>query len=176
MDEEQGMAVADALLPSAPSSIEDANGTPLFGTYQGGVDAVHLSRLRGPYALGFPFRVLKHKRWQYAMVATPEVLAVFSIADLGYTANAFACAVDLEQQRVLFDASFMGLPNPFTRVGNEPGEGARSRFRSLNAQFSIHRGIGQERYYVHVVIGKDFTWDGDILAAGSAPALTVIAP
>jgi len=169
-------------LRPAPASLVNASGHPAFGTYEGGLDAVDLSGLRGPFALRLPLRVLKHKRWQYAMVATPEVLAVFSIADLSYTANAFACAVDLEEKKLLFDGSYMGLPAPFTRVGDRPGEGARARFRTLNARFSFHRAPGDERYQIQIAASKapfspaELTWEGDILAAGSAPALTQIAP
>ena len=169
-------------LPPAPLSLVNASGHPAFGTYEGGLETVDLSGLRGPFALRMPLRLLKHKRWQYVMVSTPEVLAVFSIADLAYTANAFACAVDLEQKKVLFDGSYMGLPAPFTRVGDRPGEGARARFRTLNARFSFRRAPGDEHYRIGIAASKsalaaaNLVWEGDILAAGSAPALTVIAP
>ncbi len=166
-------------LPAVPSSLANSSGRPEFGTYQGGLHAVDLSNLRGPYALPLPLRLLKHKRWQYVMVATPEVLALFSIADLTYTANAFACAVDLQQRKVLFDAGYMGLPGPFTRVGDQPGEGALARFRTLGARLSFRRRVGEERYQIQIAASKardELRWNGDILAAGSAPALTVIAP
>jgi hypothetical protein len=172
----------EILLPPVPASLVAANGSPAFGSYEGGLDAVDLSELRGPFALPLPFRLLKHKRWQYVMVATPEVLAVFSVADLTYTANAFVCAVDLEEKRVLFDGSYMGLPGPFTTVGNRPGQGARARFRTFNARFSFLRGAEAERYQIQIAASKsalapaDLEWEGEIIAAGSAPALTVIAP
>src|SRR5712664_3390540 len=95
-------------LPAAPASIEDANGQPRFGTYAGSIAEVNLARLRGAYALSLPGRIAKHKRWQYVMLATPEILAVISVADLGYTANAFACAVDLRERKLLVDRSYMG--------------------------------------------------------------------
>src|SRR5712692_11212066 len=73
---EQGMTQAISL-PAVPSSLANSSGRPEFRTYQGGLHAVDLSNLRGPYALPLPLRLLKHKRWQYVMVATPEVLALF---------------------------------------------------------------------------------------------------
>ncbi len=166
-------------LPAVPTSLADAAGQPRFGTYAGSLAEVNLARLRGPYALPIPIRFAKHKRWQYVMIATPEIIAVLSVADLGYTANAFACAVDLCERKVLFDASYMGLPSPFTLVANHPAEGAHARFAVPFARFFFGRSRGDDRYRVRVHLkrfsGPRFSCSAEI-APSHAPPLTAIAP
>jgi len=170
---------ATANLPPAPAGVEDDNGLPRFGTYAGSVAEVNLARLRGVFALSRPMRLVKHKRWQYVMVASPEILAVLSIADLSYTANAFACAVDLREKKVLFDGGYMGLPSPFTLVSNHPAEGARARFAAPGARFFFERPRGQDRYRIAVDLKRmgraRFSCSAE-LTASPAPPLTVIAP
>lgn len=168
-------------LPPAPKSVENGAGHPAFGTYHGVVPEVDLSKLAGPYALSRPERLLKHKRWKYTLVATPEVVAAFAIADLSYSATAFALAVDLKERKVLFDASYMGVPGPLASVGNRPGEGFASRFYTVGARLSASRGVGRERYAIDVDLkklpfGPGLKWKGDVLAVGGPPALTVISP
>ena len=165
-------------LRSAPASIED-HGQPRFGTYAGSLREVSLARLRGPYRLPGPLRFAKHKRWFYAMLASPEVLAVLSVADLGYAANAFACAVHLGERQVLFDASYMGLPRPFTAISNHPAAGALARFRALGIAIKLDRPHEEDAYQISAQArgwrGRRFSLRGQ-LAEGRAPPLTVIAP
>src|SRR5690349_13105744 len=110
------------MLEQAPASLCTVDGTPRFGTYQGTVAKVDYSALSGAFALSLPARLAKHKRWNYAQVCTPEVVVLAAIVDLGYSANAFVVAVDLETNRALLDKSFLGLP-PLVRVNDAPGEG-----------------------------------------------------
>lgn len=165
-------------LRPAPPSIED-RGQPRFGTYAGSLPEVNLARLKGPYRLPGPLRFAKHKRWFYAMMASPQVLAVFSIADLGYAANAFACAIHLTERQVLFDAGYMGLPRPFTAISNHPAAGARARFHAPGIAMRLARP-GQEDPYRISARARD--WRGTRLschgqlAGGRAPPMTVIAP
>src|SRR5690348_3939 len=134
-------------LPSAPASMED-RGEPRFGTYAGSLREVSLARLQGPYRLPGPLRCAKHKRWFYAMLASPEVLAVLSVADLGYAANAFVCAVHLPDRQVLFDAGYMGLPRPFTAISNHPGAGALARFRAPGIAIKLDRPREENAYQI----------------------------
>jgi hypothetical protein len=167
-------------LPPCPSSIANKDGYPLFGSYQGSVAEVDLSMLRGPYRLPLVLRPFKHKRWQYGMVGTKELLAVFSVADLTYAANSFAAGVDLRTREVLFDSSFMGLPGLLAKVGSRPGEGARSEFWIPGAHLSFSRKPGQKRYELSIEIrssrlGK-VSCRAEIQLDGVAPSLTAIAP
>jgi len=165
-------------LRPAPASIED-NGQPRFGTYAGSVREVNLARLKGPYRLLGPLRFAKHKRWFYAMLASPEVLAVLSVADLGYAANAFACAIHLGERRVLFDAGYMGLPRPFTAISNHPGAGALARFRAPGIAIKLARHGQEDPYRIsaqaRVWRGASFSCQGQ-LTGGTAAPMTVIAP
>lgn len=169
-------------LPPAPGTVENAAGLPAFGAYAGELPEVDLRRLSGSYGLSAPLRLLKHKRWVYTLVATPEVVAAFSIADLSYTANSFAVVVDLVGGKVVLDTSHLGLSGPLARVGNRPGEGLSARFRTLGARLGLERGLGRERYEVDVdvtavpLLRPGMRWRGSILAAGGPTALTVISP
>ncbi len=170
-------------LEPAPNAVVDADGFPRFGTYQGSLREVDLSRLDGPYQLPLPLRLLKHKKWLYTFMATPEVIAVAAVADLTYTANAFAMVVDRQSKRVLLDESFIGLPGPLARVGSRPNEGVEARFRALGASFSASRPSGSERVRLRVEVSRllplphrALDWDGELLTAGGPPPLTVISP
>ncbi|MFZ5471630.1 MAG: DUF2804 domain-containing protein [Myxococcota bacterium] len=172
-----------ARLPPAPSHVTNEDGHPRFGTYMGSIDEVDLSRLAGPYHLSLPQRLLKHKRWLFTFMSTPEVIAVCAISDLTYTANAFTVVVDLKDKKVVADESFMGLPGPWAEVGNRPSEGLRARFRAPGARFGVVRPEGSERVHLGVERTRrlpfskpSLSWKGDLLAVGGPPPLTVVSP
>jgi hypothetical protein len=172
-----------ARLPPAPSSIDDGGGAPRFGTYEGTVDAVDLERLRGPSRPNRLERLRMHKKWLYGFIATREVAALFAVVDLGYSSNAFSLAIDLTTQRVLADEGYLGPPRPLVTVNDHPGPGLEVAFRRPDAQLTAGRRFGDERYHGRVHLGPPlplvrpklgFSWE--LLAAGAAPPLTVIAP
>ena len=68
-------------LPPAPPSVEDAGGAPRYGTYQGALDVVDLSRLRGSYQPNRLDRLRMHKKWLYGFIATREVAALFAVVE-----------------------------------------------------------------------------------------------
>ena len=172
---------APALQP-APRLIHDSNGQPSFGTYQGELDEVDLTRLGGDYHLARPLRVLREKKWQYVMVVTPELIAAYLVADLSYTASAFVFAVDLRERRPLVDRSYLGVPGPLAGVGNKPSQGFEAHFTTVNATFRVSRAGNGERYRTAIdvwdipLLKRALRWEGEILAVGGAPALSVIAP
>lgn len=170
-------------LPPAPPSVDDGGGAPRFGTYEGTLDAVHLSSLRGSYQPNPVDRLRMHKKWLYGFVATREVAALFAVVDLGYSSNAFSLALDLTTQRVLADESYLGPPRPLVTVGDHPGPGLEAAFRRPDAHITAARRFGDERFHGTVRLGPklpfvrpklQFGWE--LLAAGAAPPLTVIAP
>jgi hypothetical protein len=171
-------------LPFAPASLATASGEPRFGTYQGELSRVDLGQLKGPWApSATTSRLLKRKRWHYTLAATPEVMALFAVVDVGYSANSFAVALDLQEQRVLCDVSFLGAPGPLAEVGDRPGPGLSASFRTLGGRLTARRGEEDERYKLEVDVSRlrtgslqHFQWNGELLVAGSPPALTVIAP
>lgn len=171
-----------SLLRPVPRSIHDLNGHPVFGTYQGEVQDSDLSVLDGPYQLARPLRLVKEKKWQFTLVATQEVVAVYAIADLSYTANAFVYAVDLKEKRPLLHRSYLGVPGPMAGVGNRPNEGFEAHFNTVGASFRAARAPGRERYHCAIdvwdipLVKRALRWEGEILAVGGAPALSVISP
>lgn len=170
-------------LASAPLDLVDASGAPRLGTYVGELPSVDFGRLRGAHAAPLPKRFVSQKRWVYTVLATPEVMAVVAIVDLGYTANAFVSAVDLIERRVLADDSFLGLPGPLARVGDAPSRGLSAHFRTLGARFALHRSATDERLSLEAtVLGlrsqtrHAVRLRAQVLVEGGPPPLGVIAP
>ncbi len=170
-------------LPPAPPTVEDAGGAPRFGTFQGGLDVVDLSRLRGSYQPNRVDRLRMHKKWLYGFIATREVSVLFAVVDLGYSSNAFALALDYASGQVLADVGVLGLPAPLVKVNDHPGAGLDVDFRRPDARLRAWRAFGDERFHGQVRLGVpwplrkpslELTWD--LLAAGGPPPLTVIAP
>jgi hypothetical protein len=169
-------------LPPVPNSAVTASGFPRFGTYRGGIPEVDFSQLAGPYRAGLTARTLKQKRWQFAIVSTPEVTAAFAVVDLVYTTNAFLVVVDRISRRPIVDESFLGLPR-LAGVNGHPGEGLDAWFQTAGAQLALRRPRGSDRYEVDVSVSRlralrtgGITWRGYFLGGGGPPPLTVIAP
>lgn len=170
-------------LPATPASVATPQGDANFGTFEGELPPVDLHALSSVQALSLPMRAAKHKRWQYQLITTNEVIALYAIADLTYTSNAFVVVVDLAQKKALVDQSFLGGPRgPFSFVNDQPSHGLSARFRTVGAKFESSRGDKAERYKLHVdvlglpMIRPGLTLNAELLAAGTAPALCVIAP
>jgi hypothetical protein len=177
------MAAPTSTLAQAPLTLEDPLGAPRFGTFQGSLDVVNLAALRGPWQPQPLERLAMHKRWLYGFVATHEVAALFAIVDLGYSSNAFAMAVDLQTGQVLADDGMLGPPRPLVRVNEHVGAGLDAEFRIVGAHLRAWRRFGDERYHARVRLGlpvplrrPKLSLRADLLVAGAAPALTVIAP
>lgn len=177
------MSTPAARLPPCPPTVEDAGGAPRFGTWQGSLDAVDLSRLRGAYQPGPVDRLRMHKKWLYGFVATREVAALFAVVDLGYSSNAFAMAVDLSTGQVLADKGLLGPPRPLVLVNDHPNAGLEATFLHLRSSWRSWRAFGDERFHAAVHLKSrvplrpsKLCLDCDWLAAGGPPALTVIAP
>lgn len=168
-------------LVPVPDSLADEAGRPRFGTYEGGLNAIALDALGGDFRPSLARRFLRQKRWHYTLVATPEVAVLSAVVDLGYTANAFCCAVDLKERRVLADESFLSPPGPWVKVGDRPNDGLDARFRSPGA--TLGAKAQGSRYTLEVEVSRmraraehPFVWRGTLDAQGAPPAVTVIAP
>jgi hypothetical protein len=171
-----------AELPPAPEGLTTEDGFPQFGTYRGCVPEVDLRRLRGPFQPAALWRPVRRKRWQYALVATPEIAAAFAIADLTYTANAFAVVVDLLERRPLVDRGYLTLPL-LASVNDRPGPGFTARFSAPGAELRSRRADGASSYEVKIdlkasgsPVAPGLAWRAQIEAPNTSPALTVIAP
>lgn len=167
-------------LPPVPRSLADDVGAPRFGTYVGSLPRVDLATLRGDFALSASQRLLRHKRWLYTFAATREVALLAAVVDVGYSANAFTLAVDLSTGAVLKDASALGLPGPMVHVSQEPDEGVAARFSGPSLRIKAERPVGRERLSLAVKAGapmlRGLDAELELLTAGAAPALTVVAP
>jgi hypothetical protein len=168
------------MLEQAPGSVADSDGRPRFGTFSGALNRVDLSELRGEFQLSRPLRRLKRKRWLYWFAATHEVAVLAAAVDVGYTANAFATAVDLRTGEVLHDSTVLGLPQ-LVSVSDEANEGLEVRYLDPRLMFRGSRAAGAPRFAVSVkagipVVGKRIDAELEMLAAGAPPPLSVVAP
>jgi hypothetical protein len=175
--------VSPTRLPACPATLEDTGGAPRFGTYEGGLDTVDLSRLRGAFQPNRLGRAAMHKKWQYAFVATPEVAALMAVVDVGYASNAFVLAIDLKSGALLCDETVLGPPRPLVRVSDHPGAGLAVKLHQGLRRFDVRRDPGDERFHLAVKVGvalplkpAALNLKVDLLAADAAPPLTVIAP
>lgn len=172
-----------ALLPAVPASVEDAGGTPRYGTYEGGLAQVDLSRLRGAYQPSPVDRALTHKKWVYGFLATHEVAVAMAVVDVGYSSNCFVMAVDLRSQTVLVDEGFLGPPRPLVTVNDAPNAGCFVNFQLPQAHVSISRPEASARYRLRARAGLPLPFpppalslNAELLTVGAGPPLTVIAP
>ena len=171
--------MSNAPLPLTPAQPIAPHGLPRFGSFQGEASRVNLDALAGTWKRSGLQRALRRKRWNYSLVATPEVLVAFVITDLGYVANAFVTAVNLKSGVVLCDESFMGLPGVHGRVGDAPGAGLDASFRARGAGFSVLRGVQEDAFQLAVSLParrSGLTLRASLQSRGAAPALSVLAP
>ena len=168
------------MLEPAPNSVADDDGRPRFGTFSGALGRVDLSQLRGQFQVARPLRRLKRKRWLYWFAATHEVAVLSAAVDVGYTANAFALAVDLKSGEVLHDSTVLGVPQ-LVSVSDEANEGLAVRYVDPRLMFRATRTAGAPRFELSVraglpLLGKRIDADVELLAAGAPAPLTVVAP
>lgn len=170
-------------LQIVPNSVTDAQGRPNFGTYRGELPSVDLIRLKGAYRPDALRRVIRRKRWQFSAVATEEVLFATAIVHAGFAANAFTYAVDLRSEHLLFDHSFIALPDALLKVNDRPSHGHEASFTTPGAKMWSRRTPGRHPFEIGLDIGRaralrtgEIHGRACIETDDQAPALTVIAP
>ncbi|QSQ11034.1 DUF2804 domain-containing protein [Myxococcus landrumensis] len=180
---------SDARLPLAPTSLATPNGEPRFGTYQGELPEVDLASLQGPWAVSAMYP-LRRSWWHSALVATPDVFALFSVMNLGYTARAYMVALDLRERTPLCDVTFPGqrieaaAAEELRAMRARPGTDLGNSFKTVGGSLSMHQGAADERYRVDVDISRirarsplhGVRWSGELGTTESPPAMTVISP
>lgn len=160
-------------LPPAPSSILQPDGTPRFGRFAGGVDAIDWSPLALPFARSRMWRRFHHKRWQYVALATEDLFCGIAIVDLGWTNTAFAYAFDRRLRREVGGYSQDGVAGLTAAVGDRPAHGAASRFRFLRNRVDYRReGNG---YRLALRCGS-FEIDAQFDAGHAPPLLLAVGP
>ncbi|AGC42318.1 hypothetical protein MYSTI_00969 [Myxococcus stipitatus DSM 14675] len=178
---------SDARLPLAPTSVATPEGAPRFGTYQGELPEVDLASLQGPWAVSSLYP-LRRAWWHSVFVATPDVFALFSVMNLGYTASAYLVALDLRERTPLCDVTFPGqrieaaAAEELRAMRARPGTDLGNSFKTGGGSLSLHRGAADEPYRVDVDINRirarsplhGVRWSGELNTTDSPPALTVV--
>ena len=106
-------------LGSAPQRLIDVGGVPVAGTWAGTPGEARFDRLAAPCERGFFARRLIEKRWQYALVTTPEAMLAIAIIDLGYLSSGICAIFDRGARRLLLDE------NPILPPGCASAKGSR---------------------------------------------------
>jgi len=165
----------DLPLPRAPKRVADARGQPLFGVYQGALEHVDWKEATALERGGPLHHFLHHKKWQFVMLSTPELLFSAVIVDLGYISNAWMFLADLAAKTLPLQRSFLALPKLSAKVGPAPAAGARSSFRALGARMDFARDGESSPFSFSARLGKRFRVDATLDPASSTP-LTFLGP
>jgi len=165
----EARAVASPL-PEAPARLVGDDGAPRFGLYAGSVaDAsfAGLKDLPGPLQ-----RRLIEKRWQYVLVATPEMMLALAVIDLGYLSSGICAVFDRGSRRLLANENPV-LPPICARVGEAPGDGMSARLMGPAIRARIQQTAGRisiQASWAHADV------DLELDANRAPPPLTAIAP
>lgn len=167
-------------LRAAPATAVDGQGCPRFGTFRGELEQVGLGALAGPYQAGWVHRLLRRKRWQFAVVASPEVVVAFAVADLGYAGNAFVQVVGLGGRDLVLRRGVVCPPGPHLGVNDFPGPGLRAHCHWPGMKLLFRREKGSARLELFFELdgtrGKPPARFSGALTQPQEAMLTVVAP
>lgn len=159
------MFIVQPMLPSAPSSLAGDDGAPRMGLYAGAIADSDFAKLRE--APSFLERRLIEKTWQYACVATQEMMLAMAIVDTGYLASGFCAVFDRGSRRLLANENPV-LPPMAARVDPRSarltGPGIRARIERNGDRVEIEAHWG----HTDVQLWLD--------AAKAPPPVTAVAP
>ena len=156
-----------ATLPAAPAVLAGEDGAPRMGLYSGAIADPGFSRLQPPWAASFFERRFIEKTWQYAAVATPEMMLAIAVIDTGYLASGICAVFDRGSCRLLANENPV-LPSVCASV-----DPAKARLIGPGIDARIERKDGQ------ILIKATWAYtDIDLaLDASAAPApITAVAP
>ena len=101
MSEASATAPPPPQLTPAPESLAADDGAPRMGLYRGSIADTAFAKLTGVWAPSFLERRLVEKSWQYACVATPEMMLAIAIIDTGYLSSGMCAVFDRGSRRLL---------------------------------------------------------------------------
>src|SRR5256884_781248 len=169
----RGMSEARTLasqLPRAPERLAAQDGTPRFGLYAGSPREARFATLAG--APGPLERRLIEKKWQYAVLSTPEMMLAIAVIDVGYLSSGICAVFDRGSRRLLVDDNPV-LPPICSQVAEEPADGMSARLFGPRIRARLQRVAGRvsiQARWAHA--------DVDLLldATRAPPPITAIAP
>jgi hypothetical protein len=130
-------------LAAPPASILDPEGAAQLGSYRGALPRVNLAE---PAVLS---RIIRHKRWIYAAIASGDLLVAAAVVKLGYVSKCFAFVMHKRAGRIIVDHS--SLAPPFSAfVGDSAGEGCEARFRFGSLAVHLERLRGMSDYALEI--------------------------
>ncbi|HET8540189.1 MAG TPA: DUF2804 domain-containing protein [Anaeromyxobacter sp.] len=162
-------------LAAPPPALLDAAGAPRLGAFAGDLPAVELAALAPPGVAGRLSRVLRGKRWLYAMAASDGVLAALAIVEAGWFAGGFAWALDRRSGAVLWEGSAAGLPGRHATVAAGARGAAAARLRARGLALGIAREGGAWRLSAASADGA-FALEGALDAAGAPAPFALVVP
>ncbi len=134
--------------------------------WNGGADqpGIYVGEARGALKLSSPLgSLVREKRWAYVCISSENWLVSLAVVDLGFAANAFYTAVDLESGKVAADGSVLGVPVALARVAPRPSDGLSAKLRTPggSTRVSIERPLGMPTYRARV-FASGFELDADL--------------
>lgn len=158
-------------MPRALTEVPDApigpDGSIAFGSYRGGFRRIDLRPLAGRVG-----RLLRQKRWYYALVVQGPYIVSVAAVDVGYAANAFVHVYDARSKAFVVDRSSLGLRTAL-RVGDL--DGARFlRFGSRKLHVSIETPRGSTCTTVRAE-APGVLLLAELESAAAPPAITAVA-
>ena len=158
-------------MPRALTEVPDApigpDGLIRYGSYRGSFGRVDLRTLAGPVG-----RMLRQKRWFYALITQGPTIVSVAAVDVGYAANAFVHVYDARSKSFVVDQSSLRLRTAL-RVGGL--DGARFlRFGSRKLHVSIETPRGSSCTTLRVE-GRDVMVSAELESAAAPPGIAVVA-
>ena len=127
-------------LPAAPATLAGEDGAPRMGLYRGAIDDPRFAALQPPWAPAFFERRFVEKTWQYACVATQDMMLAIAVIDTGYLASGICAVFDRGSRRLLANENPV-LPSISARVDPQTarltGPGIRARIERKGDEIAV---------------------------------------
>jgi hypothetical protein len=164
---EAAQPVPAGQLPAAPATLADEKGAPRMGLYAGAIADPRFAGLESSWAPSFIERRFIEKTWQYATLATREMMFAIAVIDTGYLASGICAVFDRGSRRLLANENPV-LPSVCASVERD-----KARLIGPGIDARIERGEKQvaiKASWAHVDV--DLALD----ASQSPPPMTAVAP
>lgn len=164
-----------SLLASAPPSVLLPDGRPATGRYEGHIARLDWEGFAQARQRPFWWRTLRHKRWQYLGIGSPQLFIGLAIVDLGWGCTAFAYLFDRSSRRLLADWSQDGIKGWSGRVSHAPLLGSCAHFRGPSARLSWRHDAPTESLGVQVQVAG-LSLEATVSLIDAPPVLLAVGP
>lgn len=162
-------------LPMAPGAVLTAEGKPATGRYQGRIDRLDWGGLAEARGRPFWWRTLRHKRWQYLGIGSPQLFIGLAIVDLGWGCTAFAYLFDRKLGQLRTDWSQDGIRGWSGALSESPVVAGSAQFKGLGARLGWQHVASSDSLTVQVRV-PELEVQASVALADAAPFLLAVGP